>query len=230
MNKTSQEHGTIFTATQPCPLCQAENCKQIDHSSRAPKPRSFYLCRHCSLVFVCQSEHLDGASEKAIYDFHENNPEDEGYRRFLDKLATPLCSRLTIDAEGLDFGCGPGPTLSKMLRERGFSVAEYDPFFDDNQETLARQYDFVTATEVVEHFCSPHKTFEQLFGLVKPKGHVGLMTKIVPSTQNIANWHYTRDLTHVSFYQRATLDYLAERFDCSLETIGNDVILFQKRH
>jgi len=33
------------------------------------------------------------------------------------------------DLHGLDYGCGPGPTLSVMLREKGFKMADYDPFF-----------------------------------------------------------------------------------------------------
>jgi hypothetical protein len=30
---------------------------------------------------------------------------------------------------GLDYGCGPGPTLSSMFREKGFKMADYDLFF-----------------------------------------------------------------------------------------------------
>jgi len=49
---------------------------------------------------------------------------DPRYRRFLARLAEPLIAHLPKGARGLDFGCGPGPTLSLMLREAGFACAD----------------------------------------------------------------------------------------------------------
>ncbi|MDA1381669.1 methyltransferase domain-containing protein [Plesiomonas shigelloides subsp. oncorhynchi] len=57
----------------------------------------------------------------------------------------------------MDFGCGPGPLLAQMLEEAGFRMHKYDPYFHPERATLAREYDFVTCTEVAEHFMPPRK-------------------------------------------------------------------------
>ncbi|MGB2360319.1 MAG: methyltransferase, partial [Porticoccaceae bacterium] len=62
---------------------------------------------------------MSSAAEKAIYDQHQNSPDDLQYRRFLSRLTEPLLERLGPCSRGLDFGCGPGPTLSVMMAEQG---------------------------------------------------------------------------------------------------------------
>ena len=52
------------------------------------------------------------------------------YREFLSRLEhPPNVPKLPAAAEGLDFGSGPGPTLSVMLEEQGYRMSLYDPFF-----------------------------------------------------------------------------------------------------
>jgi 2-polyprenyl-3-methyl-5-hydroxy-6-metoxy-1,4-benzoquinol methylase len=171
---------------------------------------------------------LDADAEKSMYDLHDNRPDDPGYRRFLSRVATPLLERIPPGAEGLDFGCGPGPTLSLMLEEAGHSVALYDVYYYPEQKVLDKQYDFVTATEVIEHLYQPDMVWQQWLNLVKPGGWLGLMTKQVKDAEAFAGWHYKNDITHVCFYSRRTFQYLAERDKLQLEFIGNDVILLRK--
>ena len=40
----------------------------------------------------------------------------------------PLIERIKLNSIGLDYGCGPGPALSLMLREKGYQMFNYDPF------------------------------------------------------------------------------------------------------
>ena len=120
------------------------------------------------MVFVPLSQHLSFAEEKAIYDLHENHLDDPGYRQFLSRLATPLQSKLPPAAIGLDYGCGPGPMLARMLTEHGHQVELFDPFYANHPQVLQDHYDFVTCTEVAEHFRQPAKEFEALFALLKP--------------------------------------------------------------
>ena len=61
-------------------------------------------------------------------------------------------ARLLPKSQGLDYGCGPGPALAHMLREAGHDVALFDPFFAPDPAPFNRTYDFVTCTEVAEHF------------------------------------------------------------------------------
>jgi 2-polyprenyl-3-methyl-5-hydroxy-6-metoxy-1,4-benzoquinol methylase len=187
----------------------------------------------CSLIFADPSARLTPDEEKRRYDQHQNNPDDPGYRRFLNRLAVPLIERLrtrTSPQEGLDFGCGPGPTLSLMLQEQGFSVKLYDPYYAPTLSVLSSKYDFVTCTEAVEHFFHPAKEWELFMKLLKPGGWLGLMTKLADGNpEGFLSWHYTKDPTHVSFLSRDTFRWLAERNAMDLEFVGDDVILLRKR-
>jgi hypothetical protein len=65
--------------------------------------------------------------------------------------------------------------------------------------------------------------------LLEPAGTLGLMTKLVIDQQRFAHWHYIRDPTHITFYSRATFQWLASSMDAELEIIGDDVILLGKQ-
>ncbi|MCW8331087.1 class I SAM-dependent methyltransferase [Photobacterium sp. SDRW27] len=208
-----------------CPLCSSQSVGAFHQDKR----RAYFRCLDCALIFADPEALLPPDDEKAVYDQHENNPEDQGYRRFLNRLAAPLIERLgPAPLSGLDFGCGPGPTLSVMLEEMGYNMAIYDLYFANEPAVLEQQYDFVTCTEAIEHFYTPAKEWGQLTGMVKPGGWLGLMTKLAIDADAFAQWHYKNDPTHVSFFSRETFRYLAKRDGLEVEFVGNDVILLRK--
>lgn len=215
---------------QPCPLCGSIAGATPFHRNTHPTaPRDYLRCRRCSLVFVPRHQHLDAAAEKAVYDDHENRPEDAGYRRFLARLAAPLIARLRAagmapGAEGLDFGCGPGPALARLFEEAGFRMRLYDPFYAPDEAALRQQYDFIAATEVFEHLAQPGEEIARLVRLLKPNGLLGVMTKRVIDADAFKRWHYIRDPTHVSFFSDATFEYIAARHGLTLEFISADVV------
>ncbi|WCE29782.1 class I SAM-dependent methyltransferase [Vibrio sp. SCSIO 43137] len=207
-----------------CPLCKHSHIRPYHQDKR----RHYLQCSRCELVFVPEDERLAAEAEKAIYDQHENDPNDQGYRRFLSRFASPLLERLEPESTGLDFGCGPGPTLSLMLEEAGHRTELYDLFYYPDNGVLESRYDFVTATEVIEHLYTPDRVWQQWLNLVKPGGWLGIMTKLVKDVEAFSGWHYKNDQTHVCFYSQATFRYLAGRDKLELEFIGNDVILLRK--
>lgn len=208
-----------------CPLCQSADCFICSSDKR----RQYWRCQQCQLIFADPAALLDAAAEISIYQQHQNDPTDLRYRAFLNKLAAPLQQRLAKTAlQGLDFGCGPGPTLSLMLAEAGQQMAIYDPYFANHPEVLSQQYDFICATEVIEHFYQPAREWQLWLQLLKPGGWLGLMTKITDHVSDFSNWHYKNDPTHVSFFSSETFAYLAKRDGLSLEIIGPDVILLKK--
>ncbi|WP_261887344.1 class I SAM-dependent methyltransferase [Vibrio aerogenes] len=207
-----------------CPLCDASSL-QFYHQD---KRREYWQCPCCALVSVAPSYRLEADEEKAIYDLHENHPSDPGYRRFLSRLCLPLKQRLPPESSGLDYGCGPGPTLSVMLEEAGHQTTLYDFFYHHNISALSSTYDFITATEVIEYLYHPGEVWLQWLNMLKPGGYIGLMTKLVESQDAFSTWHYKNDLTHVSFFSQKTFRYLAERDKLELEFIGRDVILLRK--
>jgi hypothetical protein len=213
------------TASQhPCRLCGAQRAALFWQDQR----RDYYRCRRCCLVFVPPQQYLSAAGERAQYELHRNAPDDSGYRRFLGRLYEPLQARLAAHSHGLDFGCGPGPTLSVMLAEAGHHVELYDCFYAPDRSVLARRYDFITATEVVEHLHRPGEELHRLWALVRPGGYFGVMTKLVLDREAFSRWHYKNDPTHVSFFSRPTFAWLAEQWGAGIEFIGQDVIIFTR--
>ena len=214
----------------PCPLCTTA-AATFYHQDRL---RSYWQCSCCALIFVLPDARLDAAAEKAIYDLHENDPADPHYRRFLSRLTAPLLTRLPKGSRGLDFGCGSGPALAQMLTEAGMCMQLYDPFYQPDPSPLdlttwEKQYDFVTATEVVEHLYAPAEEFERLFALIRPGGWLAMMTKRVRNRAAFANWHYITDPTHVCFYSEATFRWMADRWQATLSLPAADVALMQKQ-
>ena len=207
-----------------CPLCRKEAHDEFYQDQR----RIYFVCRTCHLVYVRPEQFLSEVDEKAAYDHHQNSPIDPEYRRFLSRLFLPLQERLTPNSHGLDFGSGPGPTLSVMFEEMGHTVMLYDYFYARNPSTLSQAYDFITATEVVEHLHDPATILAQLWTLLKPGGYLGLMTKLVRDQKAFATWHYKNDLTHVCFFSRSTFEWLADQWEAKLEFFHNDVMLFSK--
>ncbi|MFV1467284.1 class I SAM-dependent methyltransferase [Idiomarina sp. HB] len=182
------------------------------------------------MIFADPQAHLPQDEEKAIYDFHQNDSHDTRYREFLSQLSIPLLEKLSTGMTGLDFGSGPGPTLSLMLEEHGMKMSIYDIFYAPDSGQLSRQYDFVTCSEVVEHFNEPGKTWPQLISLVKPQGYIGVMTWMFTkkTAEQFNQWSYKGDSTHVSFYTPETMQWIAQHFQLKLEIISEQAILFRR--
>jgi len=207
-----------------CPLCRAAETAHYWQDRR----RSYLSCACCELVFVPPQEHLDSAEERAEYDLHQNSENDAGYRAFLGRLAEPLLTRLPAGARGMDFGCGPGPALAALLEEAGHPVIRYDVFYAPDPQALSSTYDFITATEVVEHLSQPGSELARLWSLLRPDGWLGVMTKLVANRDAFTRWHYKNDPTHISFFSMATWEWWAEQYGAELTFIGSDVMLLRK--
>ena len=207
-----------------CPLCHA--CDDISpyHQDRY---RSYILCGTCQLVFVPPAERPDIIAEKSEYDKHNNRADDEGYRQFLSRLADPLLERIQPGSLGLDFGSGPGPLLASMLRGAGMRVRTYDVFYDPDPSVWYQEYDFITCTEVVEHLHNPGREFKRLFSAIKPGGWLAIMTKRIKAREAFADWHYTRDLTHVCFFSEETFQWIAKQYNAKLYLPAEDVALLR---
>ena len=213
-----------MTQIQPCPLCQNSNSTPYFQD----KKRSYLQCQNCQLVFVPKTEILSPNQELNEYLLHENSPLDEGYRQFLSRITTPLSRVLKQKACGLDFGCGPGPTLHLLMQEQGFSMKLYDPFFHKDTDVLSKKYDFITATEVIEHIHHPSEVIPQLWRMLHTDGVLALMTKLVIDQQSFSRWHYKNDPTHICFYSKDTFKWLASQLNAELELIDKDVIFLRK--
>ncbi len=208
-----------------CPLCGGKKSERFYSGPR----RDYHRCRDCGLIFIPPNQLPTGGEEKARYDLHQNNPEDPGYRRFLSRLFLPLQARLAPGSRGLDFGSGPGPTLSALFEEAGHSVVLYDPFYAPNPSALEGEYDFITATEVLEHLHHPGRELARLWSCLKPGGILGVMTGLAPGIDKFACWHYIGDPTHVCFFRPETFQWLADRWRAECAFVGEGAIIITKQ-
>ena len=109
-----------------CPFCKTAKVSEFFHDKR----RDYMRCHVCSLVFVPPCQYVSAEEEKSRYDLHQNSPEDQGYRSFLSRLFIPMQKCLAPESCGLDFGCGPQPTLSVMFKEAGHFMTTFDFFYE----------------------------------------------------------------------------------------------------
>ncbi len=209
----------------PCPLCGSSNHSLVHRDTT----RHYYQCLECSLIFVPPNERLDASQEKARYDFHQNDPDDSRYRKFLFPLAESVIKHTTVGALGLDFGCGPGPALAAMLRESGRAVELYDPYYQPNEHAWSQTYDFITASEVFEHLFNPRKELDRLFAALRPGGILAVMTRFAPAIAEFPSWYYIRDDTHVCFYNRDVFNFIAGRWQATISFPMDNIAIFVRR-
>lgn len=211
-----------------CILCKHTNTElYFKKNVRNANPRHYYKCESCSLIFVDPTQHLTLHEQKSFYNHHQNNPHEPGYRKHLNTLVQPLLNHLKPKSQGLDFGSGPGPTLHLLIAEHEHQMYNYDPIYDSNTQTLDQQYDFVTSTEVVEHFTQPESDWKNLTSLVKTNGILGIMTQFQPQENEFANWWYHRDVTHVCFYAPKTFEWIAKKFFLEILVCENPIVIFK---
>ena len=207
-----------------CPLCKKNNstlfCKE--------QHRSYFQCPCCSLLYVPSCHHLSPVEEKKRYDTHTNHPDDPEYRDFLNRLVSPLLPYLPTGGKGIDYGSGPGPTLSLMFSEFGFHMKDYDPFYANYNKVLEEEYDFLTCSETMEHFSNPKEEWELFLKLVKRGGWIGIMTQLYEREIDFSQWYYKNDPTHVSFYSKETFKWLAEEYNLRLLFGERSVVFFQR--
>jgi SAM-dependent methyltransferase len=214
----------MHVSAAPCPVCDRDAGRLFACVDGC----DYYRCRICEATFLARDQLPSAQQELEEYSLHRNNPDDPVYRGFLNQLAAPLLTRLAPGAAGLDYGCGPGPALAALMRAGGHRVAFYDPFFHPDRGALGLTYDFITCTEVVEHFHHPAREFRKLDALLKPGGWLAIQTAFQTDDARFARWNYRRDPTHVVFYRPHTFECIAQRHRWEPVFPSGNVVLLRK--
>jgi hypothetical protein len=206
-----------------CIICNTETVdlhdKQFD--------QTYLRCPNCQCVFTNPSDYLNQELELDQYSRHNNSFDSPGY---VDMFLRYLDFVIPKDFNGrfLDFGSGPEPVLQQVLQNKGFECDIYDPYYADSLPD--KKYDFVTSTEVFEHFYDPLKEIETITKMLNKGGYLAVMTLFIKEEIDFQDWWYRRDPTHVTFYHQDTFEHIAECF--GLEVVkSNDknIILLKKR-
>lgn len=192
--------------------------------------RHFHRCPVCGLTFVPAAWHISVEEERTRYCLHRNSPSDVGYVRFLSVAVEALERHIpsTGAPSVLDYGCGPEPVLVGLLRERGYRMTGYDPFFAPDP-ALGGPFDAVVSTEAVEHFRAPDIDLERLAGLVRPGGVIVIMTALTDGVADLSRWHYALDSTHVALFALRTFEWMLTRWPLSVvEANGRNLVVLKR--
>jgi pseudouridine kinase len=207
-----------------CPLCDGPPRRNL-----STKKRSFFVCDSCGFIWADPKTHLDQEAERTRYRLHENSRDNDGYVNFITAIldrglqrwetlhhideptgGTAACKPLV-----LDWGAGPEPLATELLRDRGYEVQSYDPLFGPPLPPLDRLFDIILCIEVAEHFKRPPEDFITMARYLKPGGllliHTHTLQKdLFAAKENtlrefFSPWWYKEDPTHVSFYSERSL-------------------------
>jgi SAM-dependent methyltransferase len=195
------------------------------------KELNYYRCQDCGFVFLDDNHRVDVVQEKKQYDQHNNSLENEGYvQMFEDFIELAIAPYLKKIQTALDFGSGPTPVFSELLKRRGLEVDIYDLYYAPKKVYEGKTYDLITSTEVFEHLSKPLETLQLLMEHLKEGGYLVLMTKFPPKEDKVfLNWWYRRDPTHISFFTPKSFEVMAQKVGLKvLKTINDNVVVFQK--
>lgn len=190
---------------QICPLCQSDSKLFYED-----KPRVYYKCSNCFAIYLDRNHLPDNELEKERYLEHNNDVNDPRYQKFVSPIVSSVLNDFTKKDYGLDFGGGTGPVISKLLRDQGFQIEVYDPFFRNEKSLLNKKYNYIVCCEVIEHFHNPKEEFELLKGLLLPGGKLYCMTDLYDESIEFSKWYYKNDPTHVFIYHQKTLEWIKE--------------------
>ncbi|MDD2478595.1 MAG: class I SAM-dependent methyltransferase [Victivallaceae bacterium] len=205
-----------------CTLCGSEVEKLTVF-----RGNQYFSCGECHSIILNPKSYVSAIEEKKRYEEHNNDVEDKRYQKFVSPIVEKVLADYKEDHKGLDFGAGTGPVITKLLKEKGYNVAIYDPFFANYPERLKEQYDYVMSCEVIEHFHNPKKEFELLKSLLKSGGTLYIKTELYSDDIDFDSWYYKNDITHVFFYHRKTLEWIKRTYEFSNLEIKKDIIIFK---
>jgi len=190
-----------------CLICDAKSLMIKDDKNGW----EFFHCKRCEFIFKNPADYVDATDELKQYKNHNNTRESRGYVEMFEKFIKDTFEEYLEDIDKvLEFGSGPGPVLSELLKERGLKVDIYDKYFSPKEVYKGKKYDLITSTEVIEHIDNPVKIFDFFASHVKKDAYLALMTQFhTNDAEEFKKWWYKNDPTHICFFRPKTFEVLA---------------------
>jgi len=196
-----------------CLICNHDTKKFLDEKSTI----AYYYCPHCQCISKSQEHFKPISEQKARYDLHENDPEDEGYRAYFRRFLDFVLPLVGTPKSALDFGCGRSSLLAEMLKEEGTGADYYDPVYHPDNLDDSKKYELIVSTEVFEHLHAPKAIFAQLLEMLEEGGYLALQTQFHPNNvEAFKKWYYHLDPTHIIFFTPHTFSVMCEMYGCTL--------------
>lgn len=204
-----------------CPACGAASSQYHrvpwsfhEKTSENARCWHYYRCPDCGaawLEIMKKWTPKDYAAKVYNEDYHLCDREYNGVRssKILPKMMLFLLWA-NQEKRVLDYGGGEG-SLAGLLRKRGVDAYTYDPYGKQDENALERQYDAVSAIEVLEHDIRPHDLFEKIAGLLVPGG-VFIGTTEFIGEHDIEDWFYANPRAgHCLLWTEKALDLVAAK-------------------
>ncbi len=194
------------------------------------EPIDFYKCQNCKSIFKDKAHYPDFEFEKQRYLTHNNDVEDQQYQSFVSPITDAVFNHYDSSKIGLDYGCGTGPVAAHVLKQKGYEVVLYDPFFYPDNSYALKKFDFIICCEVMEHFHKPYEEFKHLSSLLKEQGILFCKTNLISdsiSVDEFKNWYYKNDPTHVFFYSPTALDFIKTELGFQFLSFDEKLITFR---
>ena len=204
------------------------NCTLCETGLKNKADDFYFICDTCGSYVKDYQFYLNNLQEKIIYEEHKNDVNDIRYQNFTSPITKAILSTFTSKDLGLDYGCGTAPVISKLLKDKGYQVELYDPYFYPNENYQNYQYDYIFSCEVFEHFYNPKQEIEKLLSILKPTGSLLVMSLIYDFEVDFKNWYYRKDPTHVFIYTLKTIQFIAEKYNLKSKIENNRLVIFSR--
>lgn len=145
---------------------------------------------------------------KARYDTHHNGQDNAEYIAYQKRIFDTFVGIYLKPGNSLDYGCGEGGVMSKFIQD----LVLYDLYYHPDVKVLEKTYDNIILIEIVEHFESPMAEFKRLVDMLNLGGRLIIQTQFYSNFNDIEDWWYVRDTTHVAFYHLHTFEFLCKQF------------------
>lgn len=218
-----------------CKICGGESKFLFKKQVLQKHNVSYFRCKKCFFMFTEEPFWIDEAYSRP-FTITDVGLLDRILR--YGKLFEEIILR-HFDRNGLylDYGGGNG-LFTRYMRDLGINFYHYDKHaanvyanhFDivDIVEKNPR-IELITALEVFEHLQNPLSTLDELFS---KSNNILFTTFLQPKVKDLNNWWYISSIhgQHISFYHRATLSFLAKKYNKFLYTNNREIhLLCEKR-
>ncbi len=186
-----------------CPVCGSRASFFYHHKKQE---RRFFLCADCSLVFQEEASLPEPDREQERYSLHQNSLKDRGYVHWLEKFMKEAIFPWYQTGDILDFGSGPEPVLTKLLRQCNRNVYPYDKYFAP-QWPEGKTFSMIVLSEVLEHLDDPVSEFRRIAAVADNGCFLTLQTSFLRNldSKTFSAWWYKDDITHKRFYCASSL-------------------------
>ncbi len=180
-------------------------CKTVMEQLNINKYK-LYRCPKCG--YLKKDIVISDIDAKARYDKHIC---DESYKKYMVGIYNTIKESLN-DGISLDYGCGQIHELSNIMNLNNQKCYYYDLYYFNEFKDI--KYDNIILIEVFEHIDDIYNLLLNLKNNLNKNGRIIIMTERIPD--DINNWWYLRDLTHVSFVSNKTMEMLKDLLNFKL--------------